>query len=107
MMNFIPATIMNQLSARSSSFEEKPDLTNNRVSASSDPNIKVETKSSLPLSFSSTSVVLVAEVRNFYDLTLREKYPDEPTFNEYIAEVSHKILENMSIFLKKFGGDLI
>ncbi len=52
---------------------------------------------------------MVAELRNFYDVTkiIDGEYPDEQAYNEHLWGLSHNFLLLMSSTLNKFSGDLI
>ena len=90
MLNFIPTTILQQLCS---------DLNMN------DPSVKLATK--LPFGYSLHSVVLVTELRNFYDQAKSFDFPDEASFNENLVNISDQFLEVMISFLNKYGGDII
>lgn len=84
MLNFIPATILYQLTQDHS-------------------------KRELPLAYASRSVVLCAELRYFYDQhNLRDsQFDSEAVLNEHLSTISHQFLETASSTLNKYGGDLI
>jgi hypothetical protein len=91
MIHFIPATILHQL------------IQNDDLKSQSTGEIKV------PLCHRTNSVVLVAELRNFYDAAkiIDGEYPDEQAYNEHLWGLSHNFLLVMSSTLNKFSGDLI
>ena len=84
MLNFIPNTILFQLS-------------------------KLQTKKELPICYRYRTVVILAELRSFYDTDRisRGSFTDEPMLNEHLTTVSNRFLETCSQSLVKFGGDLI
>ena len=84
MLNFIPNTILLQLS-------------------------KLPSKKDLPICYKYRTVVILAEIRSFYDTDRisRGCFADEPMLNEHLTTVSNKFLETCSHSLVKFGGDLI
>ena len=64
-------------------------------------------KLQLPLCYRSKSLVLVAEIINFYDQTKAGEFSDCIGFNEYMATISGQLLEITASTLNKYGGDLI
>jgi hypothetical protein len=85
MLNFIPATILLQLSTETGD------------------------QLSLPLNFKYKSVVLVAELQYFYDQFNNSNgdCTDEQSLNEQFQGVCHSFLEIFTSILNKYNGDLI
>ena len=117
MLNFIPATILQQLcsdenlEAHSRSDGSSPS----KAYEASSPGLRTASSKStpqpenlqLPLCYRSKSLVLVAEIVNFYDQTKAGEFSDCIGFNEYMATISGQFLEITASTLNKYGGDLI
>ena len=86
MLKFIPTTILQQLCQDSAD--------------------KVK---QLPLSFNSKSVVLVADLRNYYETErfLDVGSHDIHSWNESLASLSHDFLNIFRSHLSLYGGDII
>ena len=85
MLNFIPSTILLQLSSETGG------------------------QLSLPLNYKYKSVVLVAELQYFYDQFNNSNGDciDEQSLNEQLQGVCHNFLEIFTSVLNKYNGDLI
>ena len=117
MLNFIPATIVQQLisdehlESQSRSDSNSPS----RPHEAASPGIKTTSSKQtlnhqdlqLPLCYRSKSIVLVAEIINFYDQTKAGEFSDCIGFNEYMVTISSQFLEITASILNKYGGDLI
>lgn len=87
MIHFIPATVIHQLLNDERATQQKK----------------------LPLCFRTNSVVMVAELRNFYDSTMiiDGEFVDEQSYNESLWNFSHNFLQVFSSTLNKYSGDII
>ena len=109
MLNFIPATILQQLCTDDhlEASECSPPRHQDALSLQKNSTVSTKDGLQLPLCYRSKSLVLVAEITNFYDQTKASEFSDKNGFNEHMATVSGQFLEISSSILNKYGGDLI